>query len=128
MRAQVCLALILAGCTGEAGPSPELACQQRIAEVWDRAGAETADPFNSRAYAAVDRAGCTPVQVAALDRFVALTAALPALSEANEAAAKSGGADHMAAFQRMNDAVIELNEMHRTEQAELARLSPPSGR
>jgi len=60
-----------------------------------------------------------------LTRLQALTQALPGLLAANEAAAKQGGDAHMAAFQRMNDALIELNELQQKAGADLERMAKP---
>jgi hypothetical protein len=125
VRRSVLSALLVAGCA--AGDSPELACQKRIVGAGSQPGADQADradPFDSRRYAAVDRTGCTAQQLATLARIVALTKALPGLSEANERAGRSGDPDrHMIAFQAMNDALIELNDLVRGAGVDLDRLS-----
>ena len=115
--------VLLSGC----GPAenPLLACLQRI-EAAGRVASPDDDSFGAAAYAKVDRKGCNAAQLARLDRVIALTSALPGLSAANEQAAVSGDkAAHMAAFQRFNDALIELNEIQRSLQSDLAALEQP---
>jgi hypothetical protein len=121
MRALAFAAILLlpACATGE---SPELACQKRLAAARD-AQATPGDDFNHRTYAALDRTGCTAKQLAALDRIIALTRDLPGLSEANNRIGQSGDEQaHMAAFQKMNDAVITLNELEQAIRADLAQM------
>ena len=117
--------LVLAGCA--AAESPELACQQRLIAAGrtaePAADQAKADPFNNLAYAALDRTGCTARQSAAIERLVAITAALPALMSDNERLSHSrDDAVQMAAFQRMNDALIETNALTRGAQADLDRM------
>jgi uncharacterized membrane protein len=111
---------ILGGCgTGE---EPVLACQQRIDSA-GRALSPEDDSFGAAAYEKIDRKGCNAAQRAQLDRVIALTGALPGLNAANEAAATSGDkAAHMAAFQRMNDALIELNAIQQRLRSDLAAM------
>lgn len=122
--------LLVAGCA--TGDSPELACQKRIVGAGSQGGAErpdSEDPFQSGRYAAVDRTGCTAQQQATLDRITALTKALPGLTEANQQAGRGGDPDrHMTAFQAMNDALVELNDLLRRAGADLDRLSAEAAR
>lgn len=112
--------LLVAGCA--AGESPELACQKRLAAARDAEPAP-GDDFNHRAYAAVDRTGCTEKQLAALDRITALARDLPGLTEANNRIGKNGDDQaQMVAFQAMNDAVIELNTLEQAVVADLAQM------
>ena len=111
---------MLSGCgTAE---NPVLACQQRIDSAGRVASPED-DSFGAAAYAKVDRKGCNAAQLARLDRVIALTSALPGLSAANEQAGAGGDkAAHMTAFQRMNDALIELNDIQQGWRSDLAAL------
>lgn len=114
---------LLAGCA--AAGNPELACQKRLATARNEPAA-AGDDFNHQAYAKVDRTGCTPTQLAVLDQVLTLTKDLPGLTQANNDLG-AGGDDtaHMAAFQRMNDAVIALNDLERAIQSDLAQMEPP---
>lgn len=111
---------MLGGCgTGE---DPLLACQQRI-DAAGRVVSPEDDSFGAAAYEKVDRNGCNAAQLARLDRVTALTSALPGLTAANEQAGKSGDkAAHMAAFQRMNDALIELNAIQQSLRSDLTAM------
>lgn len=112
--------LLLPGCAS--GESPELACQKRLAAA-RAAEAAPGDDFNHRAYAGLDRTGCTEKQLAALDRITALTRDLPGLTETNNRIGQSGDKQaHMAAFQTMNDAVIELDNLQQGIRADLAQM------
>lgn len=111
---------MLGGCA--TGEDPLLACQQRI-DAAGRIISPEDDSFGAAAYAKVDRQGCNSAQLARLDRVIALASALPGLNAANEQAATSGDkAAHMAAFQRMNDALIELNAIQQSLRSDLAAM------
>jgi hypothetical protein len=120
--------VLVSGCGAQ--PSPELVCQQRIVGVADRPGPQTAaqtdgdaDPFQHEAYAALDRSGCTAKQLAALDRIMVLARTLPVLTEANNRIGESGNdTAHMEAFQKMNNAVIELNDLQQGAKADLEAM------
>ena len=115
-------ALAMLGACGT-GEDPLLACQQRIDAAGQVISPED-DSFGAAAYAKVDRQGCNAAQLARLDRVIALTSALPGLNAANELAATSGDkAAQMAAFQRMNDALIELNEIQQGLRSDLAAMA-----
>ena len=115
--------VVLTGC--KAGADPVIQCQQRLVAARDAPFASD-DKFGYRPYARMDRSGCNPKQLAMLDRLLALTKAMPGLVEANERAATHGNEQaHMAAFQRMNDAIIELNDLHQAMDADLARMAAP---
>ena len=103
---------------------PQVACQERLIAAGDAPPAND-DVFGYRHYAELARSGCSARQLATLDRLAALTKALPALSDANERAAAIGEKAHMAAFQRMNDALIELNDLQQAADADLARMEVP---
>jgi hypothetical protein len=121
MRAITLTALLLLSACA-AGESPKLACQKRLVGV-HLAQPLPGDEYNHRAYATLDRTGCTAKQLAALKRFTALTSNLPALTEANERIGKSGiEAAHMIAFQAMNNALIELNDLQQSIRVDLARM------
>lgn len=112
--------LLLPACA--AGESPELACQKRLAAARD-VQAAPGDDFNHRAYAVLDRTGCTAAQLAALDRITALARDLPGLVAANNQAGRSGDKQaHMTAFQTMNNAIIELNDLQQRIRADLAQM------
>jgi hypothetical protein len=90
---------------------PELACERRLTEAADVIPSEN-DSFGAEVYAKLDRGGCNTRQLAKLNELIALTRELQALSAANEKAAASGDkAAHSAAFQRLNEAVTELNDL-----------------
>jgi hypothetical protein len=113
-------ALTLAACGG--GASAELACQQRLDGAANESLPNQAS-FGAEAYARVERSGCTPPQLAMLDRLTALTRELPNLAQANEAAALSGdNAAHSAAFERMIQAVGELNQLQKEVRDNLASM------
>lgn len=112
--------MLLPACA--AGESPELACQKRLAAARD-VQAAPGDDFNHRAYAVLDRTGCTAAQLAALDRITALTRDLPGLTETNDRIGQNGDEQaHMAAFQKMNDAVIALDNLQQGIRAELVQM------
>lgn len=118
------LAPLLASCAAEA-VSPELACQRRLAAAREAKPAQ-GDEFNQQAYAAIDRTGCTTQQLAVLDQILILTTALPGLTQANTMIGLSGDkAGEMAAFQKMNDSVIQLNALQQSVRADLAQMEPP---
>ena len=125
MKARKTISLIaalamLGGCG--AGEDPLLACQQRI-DAAGRVVSPEDDSFGASAYAKVERKGCNPAQLARLERVIALTSALPGLNAANEKAATSGDkAAQMAAFQRMNNALIELNDIQQSLRSDLAAM------
>lgn len=131
--AVLALSALLGGCA--AAESPERACQNRLAAA-GAGSPDTADSFGHAAYAAMDRTGCTARQLAVLDRIVILTRDLPGLSAANnrigagqigagQISAVRDEAAHMAAFQRMNDAVIELDDLQQGIRADLATMEQP---
>lgn len=123
-RLLLLLAPLLASCAAEA-VNPELACQRRLAAAREAEPAE-GDDFNGQAYAALDRTGCTAKQLAVLDQILILTTALPGLTQANNIIAATGDkAGHSAAFQKMNDSVIELNALEQSIRADLAQMEPP---
>lgn len=134
MRRLLASLLLLPGCAPMV--SPELACQQRLAAARNAPGPQSPeaappsdDPFGHRRFAAIERKGCTSNQLKTLDRILTLTKALPGLTEQNEQAARTGSADaHMAAFQKMNDALIELNELQQGVTADLERMSATARR
>ncbi len=116
--AAVLVLLLVPGCS--AGESPELACQKRLAAAREAPGAEG---FNHAAYAALDRTGCTPAQIEVLERILVLTRDLPGLTEVNNKAGASGDeVRHMAAFQTMNNAVIELDRLQQKVRADLVQM------
>lgn len=104
------------------GDSPELACQKRIAAA--REAPDLAEgSFGAEAYAKVDRSGCSARQLAKLDRISQLASALPELLETNNRiGAGKDEAAHMAAFQAMNDALIELNDLEQSARSDLAMM------
>jgi hypothetical protein len=117
--------VLAAGCTAAETVSPELACQRRLAAAREAPAAE-GDEFNHQAYAALDKTGCTAKQLAVLDQILILTTALPGLTQANNIIGTTGDkAGHSAAFQKMNDSVIELNELERAVRSDLAQMEPP---
>jgi hypothetical protein len=117
------IAMALCGCTKQ--PDPVLACQQRLASARDVVGSAD-DQFNHAAYAKLDRTGCTAPQLAMLDRILVLTKELPGLTDNNEQIARNGSeAEKMAAFQRMNNAVIALGEQQQVILADLAKMEAP---
>lgn len=116
---------LLAGCA--ASEDPELACQTRLVEIRNVEPVEpdgvAGDPFAGQAYAALDRTGCTPAQVTRIERLAQLAKALPGLADASDRIGRSGdSAAHMAAFQKMNDALIELDDLEQGARADLQRL------
>ena len=134
MRYLLAAPLLLSACAPAANPALE--CQQRLVAAMNAPGPQTpdaaqpgADAFGHRDFAAMDRTGCTAAQLKTLDRILALTQALPGLSEQNETAAKTGDADkHMAAFQRMNDALVALNELQQGVSSDLERMTAEAKR
>ena len=124
------LALLLApllaiGCTAAEAVSPELACQRRLVAAREAQSAK-GDDFNQQAYAELDRAGCTTKQLAVLDQILMLTTSLPALTQANNIIGMTGDKTAQAnAFQKMNDAVIELNGLEQSVRSDLAQMEQP---
>lgn len=118
----VLTSLLVVGCAAAETVSPELACQRRLAAVREAQQA-IGDDFNLHAYTNMDRTGCTAKQVAQLDQILKLTKALPALTQASTFIGMTGDkAGHSAAFQKMNDAVIELNALERSVRAALDQM------
>lgn len=127
MRRRVLLLapLLAVGCAAAEVVNPELACQRRLAAAREAEPAQ-GDDFNSQAYAALDQTGCTTKQLAALDQILILTTALPGLTQANNIIGMTGDkAGHSAAFQKMNDSVIELNALEQSIRADLAEMEQP---
>ena len=117
--------LLAIGCTAAEVVSPELACQRRLAAAREAQPAQ-GDDFNQQAYAALDRAGCTTKQLAVLDQILMLTTSLPALTQANNIIGMTGDKTAQAnAFQKMNDAVIELNGLEQSVRSDLAQMEQP---
>lgn len=117
--------LLAIGCTAAEVVSPELACQRRLAAAREAQPAQ-GDDFNQQAYAALDRSGCTTKQLAVLDQILILTTALPGLTQANNIIGMTGDkAGHMAAFQKMNDSVIELNALEQSIRSDLTQMEQP---
>lgn len=113
------LAATLAACA--AGENAELACQQRLNAAADAPSAEA--DFGAAAYARLERGGCSAAQLALLDQLIKLTRDIAQLNAANEKAAASGDKDaHGAAFQKMNDAVIALDDLQRRVADDLAKM------
>lgn len=118
----VLTSLLVVGCTAAETVSPELACQRRLAAARDAEPAQ-GDDFNSQAYAALDKTGCTPKQLTVLDQIRILTTALPGLTQANNIIGMTGDkAGHSAAFQKMNDSVVELNTLEQAIRSDLAQM------
>lgn len=123
------VSLILAACSP--AENPELACQQRIVAVPDQPGAATvpeAEAFHHSAYAAVDRTGCTAAQLAKLDEIASLTKELPTLSATNQKLGENKDPGHAAAFQAMNNGVIELNGLQQGAKSDLERMTANAAR
>ena len=129
MARQACLAalalLLPAACTG--ADDPVLACQKRLVVARGQADAEMADakgdPFGAARYEKLDRAGCSAAQLDRITRLAAIARSMPALMDANERAARTGDATaHMDAFQRMNDALIELSDLEQAASADFERM------
>ena len=104
--------------------SPQIACQQRLVAAREVAPAAD-DKFGYQPYAKFDRSGCSGQQLEKVDRLLTLTKTLPGLLDANERAASQSEKAHMTAFQRMNDALIELNDLQIATQADLDRMAQP---
>lgn len=116
-------AVLVAACT----PSerPELTCQKRLVQVRDGSGSEAdaKDPFQAKAYAALDLSGCTPQQRATIARLAELARQLPILTERNnEAATSNNPSAHNAAFQKMNDTLIQLDDLEQGAKADLETM------
>jgi hypothetical protein len=114
---------VVAGCQAIEGP--QITCQKRIVAARE-ASPSDGDRFGFGAYSRLDRSGCSANQVATVDRLLALIQALPGQIDANERQARQGDErGQMAAFQRMNDTLIELNDLQQKAGADLARMVPP---
>ena len=118
------LAAVLAVVGCQAAQDPQLACQQRLVAAREVAPAAD-DKFGYQPYAKFDRSGCSGQQLEKVDRLLTLTKTLPGLLDANERAASQSEKAHMTAFQRMNDALIELNDLQIATQADLDRMAQP---
>ena len=114
--------LLAVGCSAAEAVSPELACQRRLAAAREAQPAQ-GDDFNHQAYAKLDQTGCTAKQLAVLDQILVLTTALPGLTQANNIIGMTGDkAGHSAAFQKMNDSVIELNALEQSIRSDLTQM------
>lgn len=120
--AMIVAALLATACSAEAKDAV-LACQQRISDARTAASDVKVDPFGAEAYAKLDKAGCSPEQIAEIKTLHELAASLKPLSEANEAAGASGDeAKHMEAFQKFNDALIKLDDLQDTATDNLQKM------
>ncbi|HCF24163.1 MULTISPECIES: hypothetical protein [unclassified Novosphingobium] len=117
------IALCVAGLTACAvGENAELACQQRLFAATTKLPSEP-EGFGGEAYRKMDRTGCNAGQLAQLDQLIKLTRDLPELNAANERAAESENpAAHEAAFQRLNNAVIALDELQQNVGSDLEKM------